>query len=592
MAQTVSKTTLAQLPDLGSVMGENGYLHYNEDGVDYRFPIALLSQISVLAAATGAKSIGLDLTTVWNVLSGRTRNLFEFLSDDKIIAVKNGEDVDITTELQAAMNANCAIRIPDGSYFVTQAIVASVSSGLIGDGPRNCVIDNRGIDHLFKFPSGYNRGWKVWCGFKVKSSNQAALKKYAFYFMGSATTGYLDYAASQWFQLIEFDGTGMGGGWYLQDCFRVTIRDCGASGHGNPFYIAGSVVQLTVDNYVNNGDSAPSMDVGSYGVYMTNKNYTDGNGTKTPEGVNFTHCKFVRQAIGATAVGLFVNFSKCEFDYCWQYGGYYGGGSQITFDMCYVGVQANRPNDFVGFLIPAQAAGVAEKVVVHRCTVNMQTNTNANAANYTSKGIQVGTSTVNPIGADIVSNTFRGVGFDIGIHVLRGLTIKLDANAFLYTGVDIQVDECRSLWMTNNATSLNSTTSIARGTYSLTTTDTTAEWFIVGNDGVFTTKSIVNPARSFIMNRDWTPYFTRTSWSPAAAINTSIVAGGTYGFTISATADPTATYSLAGVNVSGLQWTVNYSSASAVRVNFYNPTASTITLNTSLRVKTEWPPVG
>lgn len=591
MAQTVAKKGLAALPDLGSVMGENGYLHYNEDGVDYRFPVALLSRISVLATATGAKSIGLDLTTVWNVLSGRTRNLFEFLSDDKITAVLAGEDVDITTELQAAMDANCAIKIPNGSYYVTQGIVTSVSSSLIGDGPRNCVIDNRGIDHLFKFPSGYNRGWKVWCGFKVKSSNQAALKKYAFYFTGSATAGYLDYAASQWFQLIEFDGTGMGGGWYLQDCFRVTIRDCGATGHGNPFYIAGSVVQLTVDNYVNNGDNAPSMDVGSYGVYMTNKTYTDGNGIKTPEGITFAHCKFVKQAIGASAVGLFINFSICEFDYCWQYGGYYGGGSQVTFDGCYVGVQANRPNNFVGFMVPAQATGVAEKVVIHKCTVNMQANTNPNAANYTSKGIQVGNSTVNPIATDIVSNTFRGVGYDSGVHVVRGFGIKIDANAFLYTGVNIQVDECRTLWMCNNTTSLDSSSN-PRGTYNLTTTDTSAEWFVVGNDGTFVTKSIVNPARCIIMNRFWTPYQTRTAWSPSAAINVSIPAGSTYSYSMAATADVTATYSLAGVTVPGLLWSVIYVSSTSVRVTFYNPTASTISLTGNLRVKTEWPPVG
>jgi hypothetical protein len=61
-----------------------------------------------------------------------------------------------------------------------------------------------------------------------------AKDKYAFY-LSSAADGRLNYSVGWRFIGIEINGQGMGGGWYLQDCFRVTIRDCGASSLSNPF---------------------------------------------------------------------------------------------------------------------------------------------------------------------------------------------------------------------------------------------------------------------------------------------------------------------------------------------------------------------
>ncbi|WP_169301890.1 hypothetical protein, partial [Klebsiella pneumoniae] len=129
-----------------------------------------------------------------------------------------------------------------------------------------------------------------------------------------------------------------------QECFRVVISNCGATGLSQPFRLVGSVVQTTIDNFVQNGDGAVAMTGRSYTYGLTTEKKTYGNGSIfTPEGLTVVNTRFVKQDIGVrVAGGLFLVFDAVEADYSKYKGFWYDGGSQVSFDNCYVGVQSYR----------------------------------------------------------------------------------------------------------------------------------------------------------------------------------------------------------------------------------------------------------
>ncbi|HHM4225940.1 TPA: hypothetical protein ACROI3_002789, partial [Klebsiella pneumoniae] len=180
--------------------------------------------------------------TLYDWINGQLRSLFYYLSPAKIASVIGGTATDITAELQAAMNDNIPIWIPKGSYFVTQSITASANSGLIGPGPREAIIDNLGSSHLFIIGAGgYIRGWKEWKGFAVNATGNNTKDAYAFYYSDRQdANGAPVYTIAQVFSEIEINAYGkLGGGWYLQECFRVVISNCGATGLSQPFRLVG-----------------------------------------------------------------------------------------------------------------------------------------------------------------------------------------------------------------------------------------------------------------------------------------------------------------------------------------------------------------
>lgn len=548
------------------------------------------STLVVLAQPTGAGGIGVKNSgTVQDWIDGQMRSLFYYLSPAKIASVIAGTATDITAEIQAAMDDSITIWLPAGSYYVTDSITAAANSGLVGPGSKLASIDNRGSSHLFIIGAGgYVRGWKPWRDFSVTASGANTADAYAFYYSDRQdASGAPVYTIAQHFSGIEINAWGkLGGGWYLQECFRVVIRDCGATGLSQCFRLVGSVVQTTIDNFVHNGDGAVVIAGRTYTYGLTTETKTYGNGTTfTPEGLTVVNTRFVKQDIGVKVTGgLYLMFCNVEADYSRYYGFWYNGGSQISFDNCYVGVQGNRDGNFVGFFVPATAANIAEAVNIRGCTVNMAANSNPDAASYTSYGVQIGNSTV-PAKSTLVDGcTFRGTGYTDGVYVYRGICVNLSSNRFQYSGSNIKVDECSSLTMTNNSGN-------GSGSYSLTTTNVNAKWFILNNTEAFSALSHVNPRNLLAMNQNYTTKNIRRVERGSSDANVSIPAGGYYNHTIPVSASLLSTVEAGGEIPAGLIFSAAVASLTTVRVTFFNPTTSPITLNTKIYVDVTFDPV-
>ncbi|HDU2704605.1 TPA: hypothetical protein RFC41_002525 [Klebsiella pneumoniae] len=529
--------------------------------------------------------------TLYDLISGQLRSLFYYLSPEKIAAVLSGSATDITTELQAAMNDNRPIWLPAGQYYVTGSITASANSSLIGPGSRLASIDNRGSSHLFIIGAGgYLRGWKPWRGFSITATGDNTRNSYAFYYSDRQdSNGAPVYTIAQVFTEIEINANGkLGGGWYLQDCFRVVIRDCGGTGLSQPFRLVGSVVQTTIDNFVQNGDGASAMDGRDYSYGLTTEVKTYGNGSAfTPEGLTVVNTRFVKQDIGVRiSGGLFLVFDAVEADYSKKYGFWYNGGSQVSFNNCYVGVQSNRDADFVGFYVPPAASGVAEAINIRGCTVNMSQNTNVNADSFSSYGVQIGNGGVNAKGALVDGCTLRGSGYTAGIHVHHGDGVNLTANRFQFSGLNILVDECRSLTMMNNSGN-------GSGTYSLTTTSPDAKWAILNNTESFTKLSHVNPQGLISMNPGNTSGNVRRVVRSSAAINTNIAAGGHVELSLAVTLVAGCTLSVGaslGIIPSGCLISVVPVSTTIARVIIQNLTGLSVVVTGTVYVDATFPP--
>ncbi|MEH5085110.1 hypothetical protein PO465_17025 [Klebsiella variicola] len=517
--------------------------------------------------------------TLYDWINGQLRSLFYYLSPAKIASVIGGVATDITAELQAAMNDNRPVWLPAGQYYVTASIAAAANSSLIGPGPRLASIDNRSSSHAFIIGAGgYLRGWKLWRGFSITASGDNTRNSYAFYYSDRQDANGPVYTIAQVFSEIEINANGkLGGGWYLQDCFRVVIRDCGATGLSQPFRLVGSVVQTTIDNFVQNGDGAAAMTGRAYTYGLTTEKKTYGNGSIfTPEGLTVVNTRFVKQDIGVRVEGgLFLVFDAVEADYSKYKGFWYDGGSQVSFDNCYVGVQSYRDGDFIGFDIPARAAGVAEAVNVRGCTVNMSVNTHESASSYKSLGVRVGDSSVGQKGALIDGCTFRGDGYDAGIYVYRGASVSINNNRFQYSGVNISVAECTNLVMTGNSGN-------GAGKYILNSSSTVATWTVMNNTESFESVTNVNPGGLVAKNPGYNSATLRRIERVSSPVNVSVAAGATYQHAAPATIPLAASVAVGGAIPAGLLFSAAPASTSLIRATFFNPTSAAITLSTTL----------
>ncbi|WII46394.1 right-handed parallel beta-helix repeat-containing protein [Klebsiella pneumoniae] len=518
--------------------------------------------------------------TLHDWINGQLRSLFYYLSPAKIASVIGGVATDITAELQAAMNDNRPVWLPAGQYYVTASIAAAANSSLTGPGPRLASIDNRSSSHLFIIGAGgYLRGCKLWKGFSITASGNNTADAYAFYYSDRQdANGAPVYTIGQIFSEIEINAYGkLGGGWYLQECFRVVISNCGATGLSQPFRLVGSVVQTTIDNFVQNGDGAAPMTGRTYTYGLTTEPKTYGNGTVfTPEGLTVVNTRFVKQDIGVrVAGGLFLVFDAVEADYSKYKGFWYDGGSQVSFDNCYVGVQSYRDGDFVGFDIPARAAGVAEAVNVRGCTVNMSENTHESASSYKSLGVRVGDSSVGQKGALIDGCTFRGDGYDAGIYVYRGSSVSINNNRFQYSGVNISVAECTNLVMIGNSGN-------GAGKYLLNSSSPVATWTLLNNTESFESVTNINPGGLVAKNPGYNSATLRRIERVSSPVNVSVAAGATYQHAAPATIPLAASVAVGGAIPVGLLFSAAPGSTSLIRATFFNPTSATITLSTTL----------
>lgn len=545
-----------------------------------------------LSSSEGAKLITVPGNggTLNDWINGQLRSLFYYLSPAKIASVIGGVATDITAELQAAMNDSITIWLPAGSYYVTESISSAANSGLVGPGSKLASIDNRGSSHLFIIGAGgYVRGWKPWRDFSVTASGSNTIDAYAFYYSDRQdTSGAPVYTIAQHFSGIEINAWGkLGGGWYLQECFRVVIRDCGATGLSQPFRLVGSVVQTTIDNFVQNGDGAVPMTGRTYTYGLTTEPKTYGNGTVfTPEGLTVVNTRFVKQDIGVKVTGgLYLMFCNVEADYSKYFGFWYNGGSQVSFDNCYVGVTSNRDGNFVGFLVPATSS-TAEAVNIRGCTVNMSANTNENAASYTSYGVQIGNSTVGAKATLVDGCTFRGTGYTAGIYVYKGISTNITSNRFQFSGLNILVDECASLTMLNNAGN-------GSGTYSLTTANVNAKWVIFNNTETFSVLSHVNPQGLLSMNTGNVSSNIRRKTRSSAAINATIPANGYSELSVAITLVEGCTLSVGatlGIIPAGCSLSVVPVSSTIARVLIANRTATAVAVTGTIYVDADFPP--
>ncbi|MFH2396416.1 right-handed parallel beta-helix repeat-containing protein [Raoultella ornithinolytica] len=518
--------------------------------------------------------------TLYDLINGQLRSLFYYLSPAKIASVIGGVATDITAELQAAMNDNRPVWLPAGQYYVTASIAAAANSSLIGPGPRLASIDNRSSSHLFIIGAGgYLRGWKLWKGFSITASGNNTADAYAFYYSDRQdANGAPVYTIAQVFSEIEINAYGkLGGGWYLQECFRVVIRDCGATGLSQPFRLVGSVVQTTIDNFVQNGDGAVAMTGRSYTYGLTTEKKTYGNGSIfTPEGLTVVNTRFVKQDIGVRVEGgLYLVFDSVEADYSKYKGFWYDGGSQASFDNCYVGAQSYRDGDFVGFDIPARAAGVAEAVNVRGCTVNMSVNTHESASLFTSYGVKVGDSSVGQKGALIDGCTFRGAGYDAGIYVYRGASVSINNNRFQYSGVNISVAECTNLVMIGNSGN-------GAGKYILNSSSTVATWTVLNNTEPFESVTNANPNGLVAKNPGYNSATLRRIERVSSPVNVTVASGTVYQHAAPATIPLAASVEVGGAIPAGLLFSAAPASTSLIRATFFNPTGAAITLSTTI----------
>lgn len=518
--------------------------------------------------------------TLYDWINGQLRSLFYYLSPAKIASVIGGVATDITAELQAAMNDNRPVWLPAGQYYVTASIAAAANSSLIGPGPRLASIDNRSSSHLFIIGAGgYLRGWKLWKGFSITASGNNTADAYAFYYSDRQdANGAPVYTIAQVFSEIEINAYGkLGGGWYLQECFRVVIRDCGATGLSQPFRLVGSVVQTTIDNFVQNGDGAVAMTGRSYTYGLTTEKKTYGNGSIfTPEGLTVVNTRFVKQDIGVRVEGgLYLVFDSVEADYSKYKGFWYDGGSQASFDNCYVGAQSYRDGDFVGFDIPARAAGVAEAVNVRGCTVNMSVNTHESASLFTSYGVKVGDSSVGQKGALIDGCTFRGAGYDAGIYVYRGASVSINNNRFQYSGVNISVAECTNLVMIGNSGN-------GAGKYILNSSSTVATWTVLNNTEPFESVTNANPNGLVAKNPGYNSATLRRIERVSSPVSVTVASGTVYQHAAPATIPLAASVEVGGAIPAGLLFSAAPASTSLIRATFFNPTGAAITLSTTI----------
>lgn len=588
----VPESSVNVLPPLDA--RKNSIFGWDSNGQS--FPLFAMTDTADLAIKLASHTPGLgngllgvknSSATTQDWIDGEMKSLFLYLSASKIASVIAGTSTDITAELQSAMNDSITIWIPAGKYYITSSIIVAANSGLIGPGARMVSIDNQGSSHTFIFGAGgYLRGWKEWKGFSITASGNNTADAYAFYYSDRQdANGAPVYTIAQVFSEIEINAYGkLGGGWYLQECFRVVIRDCGATGLSQPFRLVGSVVQTTIDNFVQNGDGAAAMTGRTYTYGLTTEPKTYGNGTVfTPEGLTVVNTRFVKQDIGVrVAGGLFLVFDAVEADYSKYKGFWYDGGSQVSFDNCYVGVQSYRDADFVGFDIPARAAGVAEAVNVRGCTVNMSENTHESASSYKSLGVRVGDSSVGQKGALIDGCTFRGDGYDAGIYVYRGVSVSINNNRFQYSGVNINVAECTNLVMIGNSGN-------GAGKYLLNSSSPVATWTLLNNTESFETVTNINPGGVVAKNPGYSSATLRRIERVSSPVNVSVAAGATYQHAAPATIPLAASVEVGGAIPAGLLFSAAPASTSLIRATFFNPTGAAITLSTTIYFDITYP---
>lgn len=581
----VPESSVNVLPPLDA--RKNSIFGWDSNGQS--FPLFAMTDTADLAIKLASHTPGLgngllgvknSSATTQDWIDGEMKSLFLYLSASKIASVIAGTSTDITAELQSAMNDSITIWIPAGKYYITSSIIVAANSGLIGPGARMVSIDNQGSSHTFIFGAGgYLRGWKEWKGFSITASGNNTADAYAFYYSDRQdANGAPVYTIGQIFSEIEINAYGkLGGGWYLQECFRVVISNCGATGLSQPFRLVGSVVQTTIDNFVQNGDGAVAMTGRSYTYGLTTEKKTYGNGSIfTPEGLTVVNTRFVKQDIGVRVEGgLYLVFDSVEADYSKYKGFWYDGGSQVSFDNCYVGVQSYRDGDFVGFDIPARAAGVAEAVNVRGCTVNMSENTHESASSYKSLGVRVGDSSVGQKGALIDGCTFRGDGYDAGIYVYRGSSVSINNNRFQYSGVNISVAECTNLVMTGNSGN-------GAGKYLLNSSSPVSTWTLLNNTESFESVTNINPGGVVAKNPGYNSATLRRIERVSSPVNVSVAAGATYQHAAPATIPLAASVAVGGAIPAGLLFSAAPASTSLIRATFFNPTSATITLSTTL----------
>lgn len=413
-------------------------------------------------------------------------SIFSYLSHDKMEKIISGESIDVTKELNFAMQSGGGVFLPDGNYIITDSILVGINSSLIGSGARTVNIDNHSDKNAFVFPVSYSRGYRVFTGFTIKSSSGKAIDKYAFYFPGG-NDDELKYSVGWKFCNIELIGYGMGGGWFLQDCFRVIIRDCGSSGLSNPFYVYGSVVQLLVDNFINNGDNQPNTSLGSYGVYMMEKKYRS-NKIMFPEGVVFINSSFVQQRVGARVLGLHIQFLNTEFDYSWEVGGLYAGGDKVDFINCYVGCIAKRDNDFYGFKIPPMANN-PEPVSIINCTINLQGNHSGNDTK--TVGISIGGEIAKCFSTRVIGCFFKGGGYNKCLSVVNSYGVVVRDNTFSAKATNLYVRDTEVITVSDN---------FGCGLYDMVDVSKSPCWIVTGNVGELSGVKLKNKSNSLIVN--------------------------------------------------------------------------------------------
>ena len=243
------------------------------------------------------------------------------------LALKGDNTTDDSDNLQALINIGRPLYFPTGTYRLEKTITLK-KINFIGDSAYTVTFNFVNPGHGFVIePGTFTSRSSVYIGrFSIMGSANGLGDYYAFYMKGLSERPIV-YNFGANFDSIEIEN--FGGGFYVEDFFRLNVTRIGMSHVGNPIRINGSVVQSTFDTITNNGDFAPRGAIPHTGIMTRYKTYDDGV-IMVPESVKFMNFSTTEVDYGIDhQAGLFITFQNVDLDFIHDTGILFGAEALV-----------------------------------------------------------------------------------------------------------------------------------------------------------------------------------------------------------------------------------------------------------------------
>ena len=259
------------------------------------------------------------------------------------LALKGDNTTDDSDNLQALINIGRPLYFPKGTYRLEKTITLKKIT-FIGDSAYTVTFNFVNPGHGFVIePGTFPSRSSVYIGrFSIIGSANGLGDYYAFYMKGLSENPIV-YNFGANFDSIEIEN--FGGGFYVEDFFRLNVTRIGMSHVGNPIRINGSVVQSTFDTITNNGGKAPRGTIPHRGIMTRYKRYDDGL-VMVPESVKFMNFSTTGLDYGIDhEAGLFITFQNVDLDFINDIGILFG--AEALVDNFYIAT-SNSATKFTG----------------------------------------------------------------------------------------------------------------------------------------------------------------------------------------------------------------------------------------------------